>query len=560
MATLAFGDYRPDVSDVNQEYTKSVLNVLPQSDGYGPFPGPTVFTMALPSQCRGAFMAREGDGSIVIFAGTATRLYMLDNTSLGWLDVSKGGNPYAELSGDANWTFAQFNSVVIACQANAAPQAYTLGGSTAFANLGGNPPQAAYVAVVNRFLVLSGLLSTPRRVQWSGLNAITTWSAGTTYSDYQDMPDGGNVKGVVGGEQGIILQDSAVRRMTFAPGAEIIFQIDRIAKDVGTALPYSVIDANGLICFYSTKGFMLLSGDGGMKPIGKERVDRTFLAEMDAAFPHMAIGSSKPGSSVLLWSYRTTDYNGEGFNRILAYDMALDRWSPIALEGETLISLGKPGITLEGLGTIGSVAISGAADSGTGEIRLTVASTDGMETGDVKEIVDVAGTTEANGEWTITVVDGTHIDLDGSTFANAYNSGGYIEGSIDDLEISLDDFSAATLDQTGFFNAEHKLCFLTGDNLEATLESAEQSGIKKRLFVRGYYALTDAATAYASTARRENLNAAPSYTSEAAINAQGFFPQRASTRHARARVRIPEGAEWSYITGVDPDFIYEGAR
>lgn len=560
MPTLGFGEYRPDVSDLNQTFTKSVLNVLPQADGYGPFPDLSTFTDTLPAPCRGGFFARYPDGSVAVFCGTVDRLYLLDNTTLAWIDVSKSGSAYSELSAGANWTFAQFNSVVIACQANTVPQAYNLSSSSAFADLGGSPPQAAYVAVVNRFAVLSGLLSNPRRVQWSGLNAITIWTSGTTYSDYQDLPDGGNVRGVVGGEFGVVIQDTAIRRMTFAPGANIIFQIDRIAKDVGTGMPYSIVDANGLVCFYSTKGFMMIGGDGAMKPIGKERVDRTFLVAVDQAEPQWCIGATKPDSNIVIWTYKEASYNGEGFNKALAYDLVLDRWSPISLEGQFIASMAKPGITLEGLNTIGSVAVTDAADNGSGLIRLTVDSTSGFTTGDYKTIENVGGTTEANGDWTITVIDGTHIDLQGSTFANAYTSGGYVAGSLDDLGVSLDDFSAATLGQLGMFDADGALGYFTGDNLEATLEAAEQSGMARRLFIRGYFPMTDAATVYASTGRRENLNDSPSYTAETALNAQGFCPQRVSTRHARAKLRIPAGTAWTYITGVDPDFTQEGRR
>lgn len=61
-------------------------------------------------------------------------------------------------------------------------------------------------------------------------------------------------------------------------------------------------------------------------------------------------------------------------------------------------------------------------------IRLTVASTTGMTTGDARQVYGVVGTTEANGTWTITVIDATHIDLQGSTFSNVYTSGGSVNG------------------------------------------------------------------------------------------------------------------------------------
>lgn len=65
------------------------------------------------------------------------------------------------------------------------------------------------------------------------------------------------------------------------------------------------------------------------------------------------------------------------------------------------------------------------------QIRLTVASTTGMTTGDTRVVSGVVGTTEANGTWVITVIDGTNIDLQGTTFSNLYVSGGLVNGRWD---------------------------------------------------------------------------------------------------------------------------------
>lgn len=65
------------------------------------------------------------------------------------------------------------------------------------------------------------------------------------------------------------------------------------------------------------------------------------------------------------------------------------------------------------------------------QVRLTVSSTTGMTTGDVRVVSGIVGTTEANGTWTITVIDATHIDLQGTTFANLYTSGGIVLGKWD---------------------------------------------------------------------------------------------------------------------------------
>ena len=43
-------------------------------------------------------------------------------------------------------------------------------------------------------------------------------------------------------------------------------------------------------------------------------------------------------------------------------------------------------------------------------------------------------------------------------------------------------------------------------------------------------------------------------------NATGTVPQRASTRFARGKLRIPAGAAWNFATGIDPEVMQEGTR
>jgi len=351
---LALGEYRPDVSDHNaQAYTSSLLNVKPRADGYGPLNSPQAYTAALPAACRGYFYARRSDGSVAIFAATVDRLYLMDNTDFTWDDVSQGGLAYSALSSTAQWQFAQFNNVVLATQANEVVQSFTLGSSSAFADLGGSPPQAAYIAVVNRFVVLSGLLDQPYRVQWSGLNEIDNWTAGDNFSDFQDLADGGLNRGVAGGEYGMILQEGAIRRMVYVPGSELVFQIIRVAQDRGLNAPYSLVAAGEKIFFLTAQGFVQSDAAGLLTPIGKERVDRTFYAEWDSASPQLMIGVADPTTNVVIWVYKTiTGGNMGRFNKALLYDWALNRWTPFEIDGEYITSLAKPGLTLENLDAI----------------------------------------------------------------------------------------------------------------------------------------------------------------------------------------------------------------
>ena len=82
-----------------------------------------------------------------------------------------------------------------------------------------------------------------------------------------------------------------------------------------------------------------------------------------------------------------------------------------------------------------ALTILGAANNGAGLVRLQVADTSTFATGQRKVVAGVVGTTEANDSWIITVVDATHIDLQGSTFANTYVSGGTIGGGFEEISL-----------------------------------------------------------------------------------------------------------------------------
>jgi hypothetical protein len=559
MPLLQFGQWRPDVADYQGDSTKTVLNVLPRGDGYGPCPSFSAYSLALPAICRGAFYALKSDGSVITFAGTSDRIYQLNNTDFSWKPVSKvatvtisaaspgvithtahpfaandpvvfsnsggalpaaitagtvyyvktvlsvdtytisataGGaaintattgtgthsatSAYSALSSDANWRFAQFGNNVIAVQENIAPQVFDLSSSTAFADLGGSPPQAAYVDIVGRFVVLSGLLSNPYRIHWSGLNAITTWTSGTNSSDYQDFADGGIVRGVAGGENGVIFQDQAIRRMTYVPGSPLVFQIDRIMQDEGIFAPYSIVRAGETVYFHSVQGFHKIEPGGVPQQIGRERVDRTFMASLDRGNLQLFQGAQDPRTTFVYWAWKSGSGANGLWDNILGYDSALDRFFPIQLSGEFLLGISQTGLTLEGLDSISA--------------------------------------------------------------------------SIDALTLTLDAYASAVQPEIGLFNSDHKAGFLRGSNLEATLETSEQGTDGRRIYMNGWRPITDAATVYGSLKYRDTQQATATTSSETLINSRtGRIDVRRDARYMRLKNRIPAGTSWSFIAGVEPD-------
>ncbi len=441
--------------------------------------------------CCGAFYARKSsDGSIVVFAATSTRLLKLNNTTLDWIDVSKGNTTYTAIASTDQWQFAQFGDTVIAVQANTVPQAFDLAAGTNFADLGGSPPTARYVATVGRFLVLAGLTSNPRRVHWSDLDGITTWTAGTGFCNTIDLPDGGIVRGVAGGEFGLAFQEGTIRKMTYrGEGAKPAFAFERVSEEMGLLGPYSIIRGGGRVFFVSPLGFQMFAG-GAITPIGKERVDRTFLTDLDTGNLQMLIGAADPSGTRVFWAYKSLSGSSTtAFDKIICYDYGLDRWSPtISLSGDYLVPIVKPGVTLESLDTLFGTSID----------ALTIS--------------------------------------------------------------SLDAIAAALLSKLAAVNTSHQLGFFDGSNIEAILETPEQSIEGRRIRVRGFEPRSDAPTGFGSIRYRNRVQDTLSQTAEAAVNTQGRCTLNRDTKLARARYRIPAGAAWSYAMGVEPDFVPTGKR
>jgi hypothetical protein len=70
--------------------------------------------------------------------------------------------------------------------------------------------------------------------------------------------------------------------------------------------------------------------------------------------------------------------------------------------------------------------VTGAVAGNLGIVRLGVNATSGVVTGDTVVVAGITGTVEANGNWTATVIDPTHLELQGCVFHNAYVSGGTV--------------------------------------------------------------------------------------------------------------------------------------
>ena len=429
---ILFPEYAPDVTPLGQAESQTIFNVVPRGDGYGPVQSLQGYSQALPDLCRGYFFGRRSDGSVSIFAGTATDLYIMDATSLGWNKVSKGGVSYATVPATDNWQFAQFNDLVIAVQQNCPPQKYVLSTSTAFVDLGGNPPFAGSISIIGFFVVLTALQANHLRAQWSDLDAPEIWAAGLGLSDFQDFPDGGTCVASSGGDAyGLIFQEQSIRTMTYAAGNPAIFQFYRLSTQEALFAKYSLVNVGNRVFYLGAAGFKMITGTTDIPTdIGKDKVNISFFNDVDAANLQLIIGASAPKATRVYFAYKSLAGTAGYFDKVLVFDWLLNKWTRLNITGEYLATLAKPGLTLEQMDPFTSVQllVQNAQNNGSGAIRLTLDAvskpTFDLAAQPFATVQGVVGTVEANGVWRFNIIDGTHADLVGSTFVNPYIAAG----------------------------------------------------------------------------------------------------------------------------------------
>lgn len=342
MATrIQFEEWLPDQPSITS--LRDAKNVYPTSIGYAPFNNQETFSGTATENLNSVFGAKFGD-EVGIFAGGASKLFKLDATDLSLDDVSKTGG-----YGGSTWKFCQFGGVVICANNSAKLQGWTLGSSTQFADLDANAPIAKYVTVVRDF-VFTGHLdggTNPNKVQWSDINDETTWVSGTTsQSDYQILPDSGNITGLSGGEFGLIFCEKGIYRATYS-GSPLYFQFDLISRGLGCLEGNSIAQYGATSFFLSDDGFYKCDGQT-VAGIGTEKVDRYFYNDADLTDLDSMSASVDPIKKLVVWNYK----NVEGDRSILIYNWQLNKWSRATTLSTGVGNITTTGYTLEALETV----------------------------------------------------------------------------------------------------------------------------------------------------------------------------------------------------------------
>ena len=347
MATtkLTFGEWMPDQPSVSGALTDA-KNVVSQAIGYGPFPTPVTFSTSNAAEnLTSLYAAKQPDGNTALFAAGTTKIYTV--TGVGAITQVKTGMTTGT---NDRVRFTQFGKTVITANNAEKLQAWTLGTSTSFADLSATAPIAKYITVVRDFVVVGNTLETTQqqyRVRWSALNDETDWTENVnTQSDYQDIPDGGQIVGIRGGEFGLIFLERAIHRMTYV-GTPFIFQFDNISRGKGCMVAGSLAQYQGITFFLSDDGFYMCDGQN-VTPIGAEKVDRFFLADAsDSDYGTMSTAVD-PIRKLVIWNYKSVN----GTRNLLIYNFKTQRWTYGDAGTDYLAEASTSSVTLEQLDSI----------------------------------------------------------------------------------------------------------------------------------------------------------------------------------------------------------------
>jgi hypothetical protein len=336
-----FTEWLPDQPGVIGALTNA-RNVFPKAVGYGPFPEETDYSGAASQDLNSVVASKTPGGDTKVVAGGSTKLFLLTGTNLALDEASTV--TYSQVD---RWRFARFGEYLIAAGEANTLQYADLATTVSFSDLDASAPQAKLITVVRDFVVVGNTNTASNEVRWSGINNPQTWTpSALTQSDFQELPDGGEVRGLTGGEFGLVLLEKSIIRMSYV-GTPLIFQFDNITRNIGCYETNSVVQWGGITYFLSDDGFYACDGQK-LEPIGAEKVNRHFWSTLEESIISQMSAAVDPFRSLVVWGYPSQDKT----YRLLIYNWVTKRWSFADTDINRVSDIATPGTTLEELDSI----------------------------------------------------------------------------------------------------------------------------------------------------------------------------------------------------------------
>jgi hypothetical protein len=307
---LPLPDFRPDQTIASGVLTVCENAIPAADDSYRPLKAISTISDALDETFLGGASAIAVGGTGYLLAGTATDLYKFDAGS--WTSL------VSSLTITARWKFVQFGDYVVAVNGSATREIELVGGTDSAIAAA---PTATSIAVIGDHVMVGNADGENNKVQWCAFRDHTAWTDGVDQAGSQPLQTGGEIQGIAGGEYGVILQRERLVRATRTGDSTAPFQFDEITSNYGCSSGATIAQAGRTVFFHSDRGFMALDDGQALRPIGSEKVDRTFEARVgrdNLANIHAAVD---PQNKLVMWGIPGAPGN------VWIYNFELDRWA-----------------------------------------------------------------------------------------------------------------------------------------------------------------------------------------------------------------------------------------
>ena len=532
---IAFKEWLPDQPSILDTVSEA-NNVIPLAVGYGPFKSAVNYSGVATEDLNNCFAAKVNN-DVSIFAGGSTKLFKVSSTDLSMEDVTRAAGAY---TGVNRWKFVQFGNYALASNGSEKIQYFDVTTSTDFADLAAAAPVAKFITVVRDFVVGAniGNGTNPSRVNWSDINDPTDWTAGgASQSDFQELPDGGDITGITGGEFGIVFLEKAIVRMSYI-GSPLFFQFDTISRNVGCIEGGSIAQYGGVTYFLADDGFYSCNGQQ-ITGIGSEKVDRYFFNNANIGDIDSISAAVDPERNLIIWNYTTTSGN----RALLIYNFETQKWSEADTDVDVLSTLATTGTSIDGIDTAYNVTAGSFVATKQYTIR-TVGTTNFVSIGAVASSIGVLFTATGVGSG-----DGVAIDMAASATALK---------TIDTLTTTLDDRLYAGGKFLFGGVRDTRIITFTGTNATATITTNDlEYGYNSVLTL--IRPSVDNGSADVSVASRRMLDDTLTYSTPISASQEDRCAVRSAGRYHRISL-TPTGADWHSAIGLDLDYSTQGNR
>lgn len=356
MTLAPFGQFAPDIAETNLSVTGNILNVMPISDevgvAYAPcksLSSPTGAT-AIVGTPRGGTSVVDRAGNFFAFVGTSSDIQRF-NSAYTWTALGTG---YALPSGEV-WSALAFGNYALFTNRQDGLQQYDVEAGGAFAAVPNTfAPRFLFTAFDCVFygdcLDKAGNRDN-RLLRNSAFNDHTNLVDGG--AGYQIMPDG---EELVGGAElssnfAVVFQKNAIRGLTRTSDGSV-YSMYLMAIGVGAVNTQCIASINGVAYFVDTDGFKSVS-PSGIRNIGSERVNRTFLGNMGADGLSTIEAAVDPANQRIVWSYQgVSDPSGGPYTAKMAYYYDLDRFAPFDQSTQIILTLATPAYDMDSMSAL----------------------------------------------------------------------------------------------------------------------------------------------------------------------------------------------------------------